>query len=147
MATWQTLNINTGEVELPKYNVEGSFQEVNVVSLTTALANGDTIIGPVMQAGLFVTDVKVVSDALDSASSKLIQFEAGYINSGTFTAGGFIATGNTIAGAGGFASMNVPAAYGLTFTNDITMAVSITAGAGTAVAGKMRLGMSMTASP
>ena len=42
---------------------------------------------------------------------------------------------------------NITIEYGTTFTNNITMAVSITAGAGTAVAGNMRLGMSMTASP
>lgn len=147
MATWQTLDINTGQREFPQYNVEGIFSEINIVALTTALANGDTIIGPIMQAGVFLVNASVASDALDSASSKLIQFEAGWINNGTFTPAGLIANGNTVAGAGGIQGSNVAASYGTHFTNDITMAVSITAAAGTAVAGNMRLGLAMTASP
>lgn len=147
MATWQGLNINTGQTELPKNNAEGLFTEIYIATLTTALANGDTIFGPIMQAGLFLDSAKVAVDALDSASSKLIQFEAGWINNGTFTPAGLIANGNTVAGAGGIQNANVAASYGTHFTNDITMAVSITAGAGTAVAGSMRLGLTMTASP
>lgn len=147
MATWQGVNINTGAVELPKNNVEGVFEEIYIAAVSTALANGDTIVGPVMQAGLFVSNVKVAADALDSAASKLIQFEVGYINAGTFTAAGFITSGQTVAGAGGIVSMNVPAGYGATFTNNITLAASITAGAGTAVAGNFRLGLAATASP
>lgn len=147
MATWQGLNINTGQTELPKYNAEGVFEEIYIAAVTTALANGDTIFGPVVQAGLFVTSVKAAADALDSASSGLIAFEVGYINNGTLTAAGFITTGQTVARAGGIVSSNVPASYGQTFTNNITVAAVITAGAGTAVAGNFRLGVSMTASP
>jgi hypothetical protein len=147
MATWQGVNINTGAVELPKNNAEGVFEEVYVASLTTALANGDTIYGPTIQPGLFVTNVKVASDALDSAVSPLLQFEVGYINSGGTTVAGFIASGNTVAGAGGIASMNVAAGYGQSFTSTTTVQAVITQGAGTAVAGKFRLGVSLTASP
>ena len=43
MATWQATNVNTGAVELPKYNAEGVFEEVSVAALTTAFANGDTM--------------------------------------------------------------------------------------------------------
>ena len=147
MATWQGVNVNTGEVELPKYNAEGLFVEESIAAVTTALANGDTILGPVIQAGLFVMDVKAAPDKLDSASSGAVTFEVGYINNGTLTAAGFIATGNTAAQAGGITSMNVPAAFGTTFTNNVTVAAVITNAAGTAVAGNFRLAATMTASP
>ena len=80
MATWTGNNINTGVPELPKYNAEGTFPEMYVASLGTTLANGDTITGPVIQAGLFVVDVKAAPDKLDSASSGAITFEVGYQN-------------------------------------------------------------------
>lgn len=147
MAVWTGLNINTGEVEFPKYNAEGVFTEIYIAALGTSLANGDTITGPIIQAGLFVDNVKVAVDKLDSASSGLVAFEVGWINNGTLTAAGFISTGNTAAQAGGITSMNVAAAYGTVFTNNVTLAAIITAAAGTAVAGNMRIGTSLTASP
>jgi len=147
MAVWQGVNINTGATELPKYNAEGVFEEIYIAALTTALANGDTIVGPVVQAGNFVTSVKAAADALDSAVSGLLAFEVGYINNGTLTAAGFITTGQTVARAGGIVSANVAASYGQVFTNPVTVVAVITAAAGTAVAGNFRLGVSMTASP
>ena len=147
MAFWQGVNINTLAQELPKYNSEGVFEEIYVANVTTALANGDTIYGPVIQAGNFVTSVKAAVDSLDSAASGLITFEVGYQNSATTVVGGFIPTGNTTARAGGIASSTVAASYGQTFANNTTVIAVITAGAGTAVAGAFRLGVSMTASP
>lgn len=147
MATWQAVNINTGEVELPKYNAEGVFGEVYIASLTTAFANGDTILGPVIQAGLFVSNVKVATDKLDSASSGLVAFEVGYVNSGTVVPAAFLTAGQTAAQAGGIVSMNVPAAYGQKFTVDTTVQAVFTAGPGTAAAGNFRLGVDLTASP
>jgi|ERR1700733_4430951 len=155
MATWTGVNVNTGAVELPKANVEGVTEEIYIAAVTTALASGDIITGPVVQGGgtngqgaMFLTGVKAAVDALDSAASKLIQFNVGYIdNAGTYHGSAFIAAGNTIAGAGGIQSANVPASYGQTFANNITVAASITASAGTAVAGNFRLGASFTASP
>jgi hypothetical protein len=147
MATWQGVNINTGTVELPKYNAEGVFEEIYIAAVGTTLASGDVILGPIVQAGLFVTNVKAAVDKLDSASSGAFTFEVGYINSGTTTAAAFIATGNTTGQAGGIASANVPASYGQTFTNNVTIVATITNAAGTAVAGNFRLGVSSTASP
>ena len=145
---WQGVNINTGETELPKYNAFGVTEEIYIATLTTAIVTTDTILGPVMEAGNFIVSAKVATDSLDSASSSLFSFEVGYINNGTFTAAGLIASGNSvIAGTGGIVSMNVATAYGASFTNDITMAASVVATAGTAVAGKFRMGLSFTASP
>lgn len=147
MATWQGYNVNTGEIELPKYNTEGVFSEVYIAALTTALANGDTIIGPVIQANLFVQDVVAAPDDIDSGATATATFSVGYINAGTFTPAGFIADGNTSAQTGGVAHLDVPAGFGRTFSNNVTVAASITAGADTIVAGNFRLGVALTASP
>lgn len=147
MATWQGYNVNTGEVELPKYNTEGVFSEIYIAALTTAMANGDTIIGPVIQAGLFVMDVVAAPDDIDSGATATAAFEVGYISTGTFTPAAFIANGNTVAQTGGVAHLDVASGYGATFANNVTVAASITAGADTIVAGNFRLGVALTASP
>jgi len=147
MAIWQAVDINTGEVELPKYDATGDFSEIAIASVTTALANGDTIMGPVVQAGLWVTDVIAAPDAIDSAATILAAYEVGYISAGVFTPGAFIASGALA--NGGVQHMNVAAGYGFQapVANNITVAASITAGAGTAVAGKFRLGVVLNATP
>lgn len=159
MATWQGVNINTGAIELPKYNAEGNYEEIYIASVSTALANGDTIYGPVIMAassgtlevpgntGPFVVDVVAAPDKLDSAGSGLITFEVGFQNSSTYLPAAFITTGQTTAQAGGKATLNVPAAYGTCFATNTTVIAVITAGAGTAVAGNFRLGVRLTASP
>lgn len=147
MATWQGVDINTGAVELPKYNANGATVQEYIVAVTTALANGDTLYGPVIQAGDFVWDVVAAPDSLDSAGSGSLAFEVGFINQGTTTAAAFIASGNTTGQAGGVAHMNVPGGFGAHFTSNTTVAAVITAGAGTAVAGNFRLGVITTASP
>lgn len=145
MATIQGVNINTGAVELPKYNATGVTEQIYIASVGTALAANDTILGPVIEAGQFVTNVKVAVDDIDGGAS--VTFEVGYINAGTTTAAAFISSGQTTGQAGGIVSMNVPAAYGATFTNDITVVATIQNTAGTAVAGKFRIGTSTTSSP
>ena len=147
MTVWSGVNINTSAQELPKYNSEGVFEEIYIAALGTTAASGDTILGPVVQAGLFITNVKAAVDKLDSAGSGALTFEVGYINNGTTTAGAFIPTGNTTGQAGGIVSSTVASSYGATFTNNITIVATITNSAGTAVAGNFRLGVSATASP
>jgi hypothetical protein len=147
MATWTGVNINTGAVELPKYDATGNYSEIYTAAVTTALANGDTITGPVIPAGVFVVDVVAAPDDLDSAASPLIQFEVGYKNDSGTVVAGFLKTGNTTAGTGGVAHMDVPAAFGKTFTSNTTVQAVITAAAGTAVAGAFRLGAVLTADP
>lgn len=147
MANFQLVNINSGTTELPKYNSIGVTEEIYSGTLSTALASADIVLGPIVQAGNFITNVKVAADDLDSASSPLLQFNVGFINNGTYTGSAFIAAGNTIAGVGGIQSANVAASYGTVFTNNITVAASITASAGTAVAGVFRMGVAFVASP
>lgn len=145
MAVWIAVNINTGAVELPKYNATGATEAIYVANVTTALAAADTIIGPIIEAGQFVSNVKVAVDDLDSGTA--LTFEVGYSNAGTLTAAGFISSGQTTGQAGGIVSMNVAAAYGITFTNDVTVVATIQNAAGTAVAGKFRIGVVTTSSP
>lgn len=147
MANWVGTNPNTGAVELPKYNAAGVTQEMAFASVGTALALNDVIIGPVVQAGQAIIDVVAAPDDLDSAVSPLIQFNVGYINSGTYTASAFLKAGNTTAGTSGIARMDVAAAYGTIFTNNVTIAAKISAAAGTATAGVFRLGVLTTSSP
>lgn len=147
MANFQLTNINSGTTELPKFNVEGVTEEIYSGTLSTAMVSGDIILGPIVQAGNYIVNAKIASDDLDSASSPLVQYNLGFINSGTYTGSAFIAAGNTIMGVGGIQTANVAASYGTVFTNNITMAASITASAGTAVAGVVRMGVAFTASP
>lgn len=147
MATIQGVNVNTGAVELPKYNDSGVTNQIYVANVTTALAAADVILGPVIPANTFITGMKVDVDKLDSAGSPAVTFELGYINAGTTTAAAFIATGNTTAQAGGIQSANVAGTTGATFTNNVTIAATITNTAGTAVAGKFRISADYTASP
>lgn len=145
--TWQGVNVNTGAVELPKFNATGVTEEIYIAAVGTTMGANDVILGPVIEAGLFVVNVKAAPDALDSAVSGALTFEVGYINNGTTTAAGFISSGQTVAQAGGIVTMNVPAAYGISFTNNVTVAAKIQNAAGTAMAGNFRLGCSVTASP
>lgn len=148
MATWTLTDVNTGAVEVAKYNATGVTEAVYSGTLSTALASGDIIKGPVVEAGNYIMNAKIASDDLDSAGSPLIQYNLGYIdNAGTYHGSAFIAAGNTIMGVGGIQSANVAASYGTVFTSDITMAASITASAGTAVAGVVRMGVAFTPSP
>jgi hypothetical protein len=141
MATWQAVNVLTGAVEGPKYTEIGAIEEIWVATLTTALANGDTVLGPTMPAGCFLTGITVDTDALDSGAG--ITFEAGY----TGHLAAFIATGNTTAQTGGIQSANVAGVNGLTSTSNIQALVTITHVATTPVAGKMRIKLSYTANP
>ncbi|MDE2471248.1 MAG: hypothetical protein KGL35_21570 [Bradyrhizobium sp.] len=143
MATWQGLNALSGQTELPKYNPTGAQVAIYTVALTTALANGDTIEGPVIPAGSYLQDIIVDTDQLDSNASATIAFESGY----TGHLAAFIASGNTTARAGGIAHANVAGVVGATFPSDTQVLVTLTAGAATAKAGTMRICAVYTASP
>ena len=143
MATWQGVNVNTGQTELPKFDATGVTAAAYVASLTTALANGDVILGPVVPAGVFLMDVKVDVQQLDSNGSPTITFEAGT----AATAGQFIATGNTTAQAGGIQAANVAGTIGTTFSVPTAIQVTITHAAATAKAGKMVIAALYTATP
>jgi hypothetical protein len=141
MANWQMNSILTGTPEKPKYNAVGTTLELWTVAVTTALATSDIILGPTIPAGTYLTAVTVAPDDLDSATS--ITFKVGY----TGTTAAFIATGNTGMQSGTVATMNVPAGFGYTATTDTQVIITIVAGAGTAVAGTIRLMIAYVASP
>lgn len=140
MATLQAVNILTGTPEGAKYNATGDTTELWTVAVTTALAINDIISGPIIPAGNYLNAVAVAFTDVDSATS--ILFTVGYA---AHTAD-FI-TSSTVGQAGGIATMNVPLALGFTATTDTTVLVTITATAGTPVAGTVRIRISYTASP
>lgn len=140
MATLQAVNILTGTPEGAKYNASGDTSEIWTCPVTTALAINDIITGPTIPAGCYLGAVQVAFTDVDSATS--ILFTVGYA---AHTAD-FI-TSSTVGQAGGIATMNVPLALGFTATTDTTVLVTITATAGTPVAGTVRIRISYTASP
>ncbi len=140
MAVWQATNILTGAIELPKYIQIGVFDQMWSVALTTALANGDTILGPTLEAGLFLSSVKIAVADLDSGGG--ILFEVGYAGSPA----AFI-TPTTIGQTGGIVSLNVPSGLGFTSAVNTQIVVTITHAATVPVAGTMVIELSATASP
>lgn len=140
MATWQANNILTGAPEGPKYTEIGTIDEIWSVVLTTALANGDTILGPTMPAGCYLTNVVIDTGTLDSSTG--ITLEAGY----TSHLAAFIAA-STIGQGGGIQGANVAGTVGFTSTTNTQLLVTITHVATTPVQGTMVMKMSYTANP
>src|SRR5271165_4558910 len=130
MANWQATNVLTGAVEGPKYTEIGTIDEIWSVALTTALASGDTIFGPTMPAGCYLTNVTVDTGSLDSSTG--ITFEAGY----TGHLAAFIA-GSTVGQGGGIQGANVPGTVGFTATTNTQILVTTTHVATTPVAATM----------
>lgn len=139
--TWQMTNVLTGAPEGPKYTEVGTITEIWTVAVTTSLGNGDTLSGPVIPAGTYLQDVVVDTDDLDSATS--ITFECGY----TGHLAAFIATSNTTMQTGGIQHANVKGTVGFTASTNTTVLITITAAAGTPVAGTVRLMVTYTANP
>lgn len=142
MANWQTRNVLTSAVEGPKYNQIGLVTEIWSVALTTALANGDTILGPTIPANTYLFDVAVDVGQLDSNGSPTIAFEAGYVGA----LGAFI-VGSTTARAGGIQTANVAGTVGYTATTNTQVVGTITTGAATAKAGTWVFRVTYTANP
>ena len=146
MATWQAVDVNTGAVELPKYDI-GDCTQIYIASIGSTAASGDIVPAMTIPAGVFMKDVWVDVDKLDSAVSPAVTFEIGYIVNGTTTAAGIIASGNTIAQNGGIVHANVAGLVGYSPAAPMVIQGKFTNSAGTAAAGKMRIGASYTANP
>jgi hypothetical protein len=140
MATWQATNVNTGAVEGTKYTQGGTITEIWSVSLTTALANGDTINGPTIPAGVWLDNIKVDCTSLDSSTG--LTFEAGYTG-----ALGQYFTGSTVGQGGGVQAITKGGNVGSTYTSAKQVLVTITHVATTPVAGTMTILVSYTANP
>ncbi len=144
MATWQAVNINPGAVEGPKYYEIGAIEEIWTVALPTALANGDTILGPTLPVGCWLTNVRVAVTQLDSNGTPTLTFEGGYTGAlGAFFTGSTAAQGAN----GGIQSATLPATLGFTATTPTQLLITITAGAATAKAGTMVVEITYTANP
>jgi hypothetical protein len=141
MANWFATSIVTGSSNRPQKTLARNDASVIFsVALTTALANGDTIYGPTMPAGYYLTDVRVDTNSLDSSNG--LTFEAGYAGA----LGAFI-VGATVGQGGGIAVANVPGTLGFTAATPTQLLVTITHAATTPVAGTMRLLFGFTRDP
>lgn len=140
MATIQATNILTGTTEGAKYNATGAIEEIWKASTTTSLANGDVISAMTIPAGCYLRGMSVSWTDVDNATS--FSWTAGYSGS----AAAFIST-STVGQTAGIATMNVATALGYTSTSDTVVLLTITATAGTPVAGTCVIAVSYTASP
>jgi hypothetical protein len=141
MATWQAVNVMTGTPEGQKWVEVGNTIAIWKVALTTALANGDTILGPTLPANTYLQTVIVDTDQLDTGGT--IAFSCGYAGA----TAAFIAAGNTTAQTGGLIAANVAGTTGFSATTNTQIIVTITRGATTPKAGTMRISISSTANP
>lgn len=140
MATIQAVNILTNAPEGAKWNATGDTTELWTAATTTALANADVISAMTIPANTYLNSLQVGFTDIDSATS--FTFTAGYASH----AADFIST-STVGQAAGVATLNMPLALGFTATTDTVILVTVTATAGTPVAGTCRIRASYTASP
>lgn len=131
------LNGYTGNVQLQE---NGVFAQIRKMAVTTSLANTDVITGPSIPAGCALVDVIVDCTDIDSATS--FTFTVGISG----TAAKFIST-STVGQATGIARMNVGAALGYLPTSDTPVILTVTATAGTPVAGTITIAVLCTRNP
>jgi len=128
-------NLYSGTAEGPKYVEVGTPVEIWRMAVTTALASGDTIAGPIIPAGTYLVDVTVDCGAIGTGAT----YTAGYQGS----AAAFISAGaqNAISHA------NVSGAVGFTAATNTQVLVTMTGTAGTPAAGNITIAVEYTASP
>lgn len=147
MATWQAVNINSGTIEGPKYTTPADTTELWIATVSSTVASGDVVPGPTIPAGVWLTDLVVDSDQLDSNGAPTLACEVGYVMSGTTSAAAFIASGNTTVRAGGVMIPNVGATYGFSPTANAVVQLQFTANAATGKTGKVRFKLTYNANP
>lgn len=136
MGAVQAVNIQTGTPEGPKYLALGDTIEVWQAAVTTALATGDTISGPIIPRNCYLLDCTVDVGNIGAGAT----FTFGYQG----TPAAFIAAGapNT------FNRMNVAGALGyVSATANTTTLVTMAGTAGTPVAGTIKIAIQYLASP
>lgn len=130
----------SGGVHGVQFQEKGDFTQIVTASVTTALAITDVITGPSIPAGCSLVDCIVDMTDIDGATS--LTWTLGRSGS----AAAFIAT-NTTGRSAGIARMDVAAALGYTPTSDTPVILTITATAGTPVAGTVKIGVTCTRNP
>lgn len=140
MATIQAVNILTGTTETAKWNAAGDTTELWTAAVTTSLALNDIITAMTIPANTYLNSLQVGFTDIDSATS--FTFSCGYVGQ----TAAFITT-STVGQAAGLAALNVPTAMGFTATTDTIVLVTVTATAGTPVAGTCRIRVNYTPSP
>lgn len=140
MATWQAFNVQTGTIENPKYLEIGVAAVLWRAALGTTLMTGDQVLGPVIPPGVFIDNLSVDVDQLDTG---------GQI---TFTVGTaalpaqFIST-STVAQTGGIQGANVAGTLTYSPTVNTQVIATITRNAAIPKAGFMRFKVTYTANP
>lgn len=119
---------------------KGDFTQIVTMAVTTALAITDVITGPSIPANCSLVDCTVDLTDIDSATS----FSWTLGRSGSAAA--FIGT-NTTGRSAGIARMDVAAALGYTPTSDTPVLLTVTATAGTPVAGTINIAVTCTRNP
>jgi hypothetical protein len=140
MATVQATNVLTGTTEGAKYNATGVTAEIWSAATGTGLALNDVVSAMTIPAGNYLTGLTVSWTDVDSATS--FTWTAGYSGS----AAAFIST-STVGQSAGVQTLNVATALGFTASTDTVVLITITATAGTPVAGTVRISCTYTASP
>lgn len=140
MGTVAATNIKTSGTQNVQWQEKGVFAQITTAAVTTALASTDVITCASIPAGAYLVDIIVDLSDIDGASS----FSMTCGISGT--AAKFIAT-NTAGRTGGIARMDVASALGYSPTSDTPVLITITATAGTPVAGTIKTCVLCTASP
>lgn len=135
MGAVQAVNIQTGAREGAKYVQIGTPVEIWTAAVTTALASGDTISGPILPANNYLVDLTVDCGAIGTGAT----YTVGY----TGQPAAFLSAGavNTVGHA------NVSGALGFTATTPTTILLTMTGTAGTPAAGTIRIAIEYTASP
>lgn len=139
MGTVTATDLNGGTHGV-QFQEKGDFTQIVTMAVTTSLAINDVITGPSIPAGCSLVDCIVDLTDIDSASS----FSWTLGRSGSAAA--FIGT-NTTGRSAGIARMDVAAALGYTPTSDTPVLLTVTATAGTPVAGTIKIGVTCTRNP
>jgi hypothetical protein len=129
-----------GNTHAVQFQEKCDFTQIVKMAVTTGLASTDVITGPTIPAGCSLVDCIVDLTDIDGATS--LSWTLGRSGS----AAAFIGT-NTTGRSAGIARMDVAAALGYTPTSDTPVILTITATAGTPVAGTIKIGVTCTRNP
>lgn len=135
MGNVSAVNILTGTPEVAKYIETGTPVEIWRMAVTTALASGDTIAGPILPANCYLVDCTVDCGAIGTGATFTVGYQgapAAFISAGAVNA---------------VSHANVSGALGYTATTPTQILLTMTGTAGTPAAGTIRIAVEYTASP
>lgn len=135
-------NIKTTSAPEPQWHEHGGIVQIVTAAVANTLAQNDTIVGPSIPAGCYLTDVIVDATDLDSDGTPTVAFTVGIAGSlAKFISASAVAT------TGGIARMNVAAAAGYVPAADTPVLLTITATATAPEAGTIKMAVLYTQAP